>query len=130
MGKRKRISSYIIKNKNKKIYYSLLKRIRISSRKIIKLVNIIKGTNVNYALNILDNYINYKLIIIFKRLILSAIANFNYKNKKEVNNKNLYISNIIVNNSGYIKKLKYVSQGRCHIIRKRFSNIKLIIIKK
>ncbi|MDH3005130.1 MAG: uL22 family ribosomal protein [Candidatus Shikimatogenerans sp. JK-2022] len=126
MGKIKRISSY--KNKNK-INYSLLKRIRISPRKIRYFTNLIKGTNVDYALNILDNYISVKISNILKNLILSAISNYINKNGF-INNNKLYINNIIVNSSGMIKRYRYAPLGRCHIIRKRLSNIKLIINKK
>ncbi|MDH3004211.1 MAG: 50S ribosomal protein L22 [Candidatus Shikimatogenerans sp. JK-2022] len=128
MGKRKRISSYIIKKNKKKITYSLLKNIKITPRKIRLIVNLIKGTNVYNALNILDNYISYKSSNILKNIILSAISNYINKNG-DVNNKKLFIKNIIVNSSGIKKKIKYAPQGRCHIIRKRLSYIKLIINK-
>ncbi|WGH25204.1 MAG: 50S ribosomal protein L22 [Candidatus Shikimatogenerans bostrichidophilus] len=129
MGKRKRITSYKIKNIKKNINYSLLRNIKISYRKIRSVTNLIKGTNVNYALNILDNYISIKSTNILKNLILSAVSNYINKNGFIEKNK-LYINNIIVNSSGMRKRFKYAPQGRCHIIRKRLSYIKLYIKKK
>ncbi|MDH3004427.1 MAG: uL22 family ribosomal protein [Candidatus Shikimatogenerans sp. JK-2022] len=128
MGKRKRISSKKIKENKKKYTYSLLNNVKISPRKIRLIVPLIKGVNVYYALNILENYISNKINNIFKNIILSAISN--YINKYgNINYNELFIQNIIINNFGIKKKIKYASQGRCNIIKKRLSSIKIIINK-
>ncbi|MDH3004718.1 MAG: uL22 family ribosomal protein [Candidatus Shikimatogenerans sp. JK-2022] len=128
MGKRKRIKSYIIKKEKKEKDYSILKNVRISPRKIRKVIKILKGINVKHAISILDNYISFKIANILKNIIFSAISNYINKNGI-INNEKLYIKNIIVNSSGKIKKIKYASQGRIHIIKKRLSLIKLEIKK-
>ncbi|MDH3004566.1 MAG: uL22 family ribosomal protein [Candidatus Shikimatogenerans sp. JK-2022] len=128
MGKRKRLYSYKLKQEKKIKNITLLNKVKISPKKIIPVIKLIKGKSINYALNILDNYISYKISNILTNLIKSAISN--YKNKKgeeEIDKNKIFIKNIIVNSSGIKKKIKYVSLGRCHIIKKKISNIKLII---
>ncbi|WGH25757.1 MAG: uL22 family ribosomal protein [Candidatus Shikimatogenerans bostrichidophilus] len=125
MGKRKRISSIKIKEKNIKKYF-LVKNVRISPKKIIFIKNIIKGKNLLYVINIIDNYISIKISKIFKNLILSVISNYKIKKK---NYKFFYINNVIIGSSGMVKRFRYASQGRYHKIRKRLSNIKLEINK-
>ncbi|WGH24652.1 MAG: uL22 family ribosomal protein [Candidatus Shikimatogenerans bostrichidophilus] len=130
MGKRKRIYSERIKRNNKKIVTSILKKVRISPKKIRAAVYLIKGKNIFYVLNLLDNFLSYKLSIIFKKIINSAINNYINKYGK-IYNKNLYIKNIIVNSNGYYKRVRYAPMGRSNEIKKRLSYIKLIIkIKK
>ncbi|WGH25019.1 MAG: 50S ribosomal protein L22 [Candidatus Shikimatogenerans bostrichidophilus] len=128
MGKRKRISSNKI-NKTKEIY-SLLRYVKISPRKIRSVINIIKGKNLNYSLNILRNYISNKISNILIKLILSAISNYKNKTNINISEDKLYIKNILVNSAGIKKKIKYVSQGRSILIKNRRSHIKLIINKK
>ncbi|WGH26113.1 MAG: uL22 family ribosomal protein [Candidatus Shikimatogenerans bostrichidophilus] len=129
MGKRKKIYSIINKKIKKKKYFSFLKNVNISPRKLRTLTNLIKGKFVLDAINILNNYISFKKSKILIGLILSTISNYKIKTG-ENNIKYLYIYNIIVNSSGIIKKFVYVSQGRINKIRKRLSLIKLEIKKK
>ncbi|WGH27655.1 MAG: uL22 family ribosomal protein [Candidatus Shikimatogenerans bostrichidophilus] len=131
MGKRKKNKSIEIKEKKKKKYYSIIKNLKISPRKIRPLINILKGKNVFNAIEILKNYISNKQSKILINLILSTISNFRIKKKKNENEKFLYIHNIIVNSSGIIKRTIFAPQGRLNKIRKRLSLIKLEIkIKK
>ncbi|WGH24837.1 MAG: 50S ribosomal protein L22 [Candidatus Shikimatogenerans bostrichidophilus] len=127
MGKRKRLYSERIK-RNKEIF-SIFKKVRISPKKIRATINLIKGKNVFYVLNLLDNFLSFKISIIFKKIIKSAIYNYINKNG-EISFKDIYIKNIIVNSSGYYKRIKYAPMGRCHMIKKRLSYIKIIINKR
>ncbi|WOX79148.1 large ribosomal subunit protein uL22 [Candidatus Shikimatogenerans bostrichidophilus] len=129
MGKRKRNTALKIKKKNKTKFYSYIKNVRISPRKIRNLINLIKGKKVLTAIEILKNYISYKKSKILINLILSTISNYKIKTgKKDI--KNLYIYSLIVNSSGIIKRVKYAPQGRINEIRKRLSIIKLEIKNK
>ncbi|WGH27143.1 MAG: hypothetical protein NHG12_00190 [Candidatus Shikimatogenerans bostrichidophilus] len=129
MGKRKRLYSLYNKKKKKKKFITLIKNLKISPRKIRLLTDLLKGKKIFDSLNYLNNYKSYKKSKILINIILSSISN--YKNKTGRNDiDNLYIKNIEVNSSGIIKKIKYVSQGRVNIIKKRLSLIKLEIINK
>ncbi|WGH28136.1 MAG: uL22 family ribosomal protein [Candidatus Shikimatogenerans bostrichidophilus] len=129
MGKRKKNYSLLIKDRKKKKFFTLIKYLRISPRKIRLIVNLIKNKNIIETINFLKNYKSYKKSKILLNVIFLGISN--YKNKTGLNNiKNLYIKNIEVNSSGMMKRIKYVSQGRVNIIRKKLSFIKLEIINK
>ncbi|MDH3004933.1 MAG: hypothetical protein NHG09_00560 [Candidatus Shikimatogenerans sp. JK-2022] len=127
MGKRKKLYSLYLKEKKKKEIFSLYRKLRITSRKVRNYTNLIKGKNLEEAINILENFLNYKIANILKKLILSAFANYKYKILDKKKKKNLYIKNIIVNNFKIKKKIKYCAQGRIGIIRKKYCNIKLEI---
>ncbi|MDH3003710.1 MAG: uL22 family ribosomal protein [Candidatus Shikimatogenerans sp. JK-2022] len=127
MGKRKRLFSLKIKKNKKNKFITIIKYLKISPRKIRLLTNLIKGKKVIYSIYLLKNYKSYKKSKILLNIINTSI--YNYKLKTKLNDvENLYIKNIIVNSSGMIKKIKYVSQGRINIIRKRLCYIKIELI--
>jgi large subunit ribosomal protein L22 len=104
-----------------------LKNLSISPRKIRLIVNIIRGLDVVKALVILK-YENKKGSIYLKKLLISAISNWQQKNKNyKIENSNLYIKEIKVDCSRMLKKIKPAPQGRAHKVRKRYNHVTITL---
>lgn len=105
-----------------------LNRSPYSPRKMRLIANIIRKMNVFHALEILKN-INKHASIPIAKLLRSAILNWQLQNdSKKV--EDLYIKDIQVNSSRVLKRLRPAPQGKGHIIRKKFSNISILLENK
>ena len=63
-----------------------------------------------------------------EKLLLSALSNWQSKNKDQnVDDANLYISEIRVDSGSMLKRLRTAPQGRAHRIRKRSNHVTLVI---
>lgn len=103
-----------------------LKNLAISPRKMKLIVNTIKNKNVVKALTILK-YQNKKGSLPLKKLLISAISNWQQKNKNKNEESGLYIKKIQVNPGRILKRIKAAPQGRVHKIRKRYNHITIIL---
>ena len=104
-----------------------LNNVPTSPRKMRLIADLIRGKEVDMALNILkfDSKIGSKKM---EKLLLSAIANWQDKNKNEkIEEANLYVKEIFVNGGKMIKRLRPAPQGRAHRIRKRSNHITIIL---
>ncbi len=104
-----------------------LNNVPTSPRKMRLIADLIRGKEVDMALNILkfDSKIGSKKM---EKLLLSAIANWQDKNKNEkIEEANLYVKEIFVNGGKMIKRLRPAPQGRAHRIRKRSNHITMIL---
>jgi large subunit ribosomal protein L22 len=107
------------------IYISHLNQYPYSPRKIRVIANIIRKMNVIKALQIITN-INKHADIQIAKFLRSAILNCQLKDECKLVDK-LYIKEIKVNSSRVLKRLRPAPQGKGHIIRKKFSNISIIL---
>ena len=104
-----------------------LNNVPTSPRKMRLIADLIRGKEVDMALNILkfDSKIGSKKM---EKLLLSAIANWQDKNRNEkIEEANLFIKEIFVNGGKMIKRLRPAPQGRAHRIRKRSNHITIIL---
>ena len=104
-----------------------LNNVPTSPRKMRLIADLIRGKEVDMALNILkfDYKIGSKKM---EKLLLSAIANWQDKNKNEkIEEANLFIKEIFVNGGKMIKRLRPAPQGRAHRIRKRSNHITMVL---
>ena len=104
-----------------------LNNVPTSPRKMRLIADLIRGKEVDMALNILkfDSKIGSKKM---EKLLLSAIANWQDKNRNEkIEEANLFIKEIFVNGGKMIKRLRPAPQGRAHRIRKRSNHITMIL---
>ena len=104
-----------------------LNNVPTSPRKMRLMADLIRGKEVDMALNILkfDSKIGSKKM---EKLLLSAIANWQDKNKNEkIEEANLFIKEIFVNGGKMIKRLRPAPQGRAHRIRKRSNHITMVL---
>ena len=104
-----------------------LNNVPTSPRKMRLIADLIRGKEVDMALNILkfDSKIGSKKM---EKLLLSAIANWQDKNKNEkIEEANLFIKEIFVNGGKMIKRLRPAPQGRAHRIRKRSNHTTMVL---
>jgi large subunit ribosomal protein L22 len=101
-----------------------LNNLRISSRKVSLVSNLIKNLDVEDALSQLENAIK-KTSPQMKKLLLSAIANS--ENNFGLDKGNLYVFDVVVGAGPTLKRWMPRAYGRAGMIRKRTSNIMIVL---
>jgi large subunit ribosomal protein L22 len=127
MGARKRIRAEKIKEDNKSIAFAKLNNCPISPRKMRLVADLVRGVEVNKALNILQH--NPKDAAgRLEKLLRSAIANWEQKNEgKSIEEENLIVKTIQVNGGSMMKRIQAAPQGRAHRIRKRSNHVTIVV---
>ena len=130
MGARKRIQANARKEANKNIVFAKLNNCPTSPRKMRLIADLIRGMNVEKALNELK--LNPKEASSrMEKLLLSALSNWEAKNEgKRIDDSQLYISEIKVDSGRMLKRIQPAPQGRAHRIRKRSNHVTLILDSK
>lgn len=109
---------------------AFLRKCVIAPRKMRMVADLIRGENVVLALNILKCE-QKKCSAYFKKLLLSAMANYQRKCEmkkiENLNTKDLVISTLKVDGNGMLKRLLPAPQGRAFRIRRRLSNVSIIV---
>ncbi len=103
-----------------------------SPRKMRLVADIIRGVEVNRALDILK-YSKKEASVRLEKLLRSAIANWESKNdadRKELENGNVIVSTIMVGQGRSLKRIRTAPQGRAARIRKRSNHVTIILDKK
>ena len=104
-----------------------LNNVSTSARKMRMVADLIRGEQVNKALNILK-FEPKEGAARLEKLLLSAIANWQAKNEDErLEDADLYIKEIRVDGGRILKRLRPAPQGRAHRIRKRSNHVTMII---
>lgn len=97
-----------------------LKHLRISPRKVRLVVDVVRGMNVDKALDQL-RFLNKKAAKSIEKLLNSCVANAIDRYETEKNN--LYIKEIKVDEGATLKRWMPRAQGRATPIRKRTSHV-------
>lgn len=130
MGKRKKISADARKEANKSLYFASLRNVPTSPRKMRLVADMIRGKEVNLALNML-HFSTKEAAGRVEKLLLSAIDNWKQKNEgANVEEANLYVKTIYVDSARILKRLRPAPQGRGHRIRKRSNHVTLFVDSK
>ena len=127
MGARKRRRAERIKEERQKKYYAVLRNCPTSPRKMRLVTDMIKGMEVNKALDVL-RYSSKEASGNVEKLLLSAIANWQNKNEgARIEESNLYVKEAFVNQSRTLKRFQPAPQGRAHRIRKRSNHVTIVL---
>jgi large subunit ribosomal protein L22 len=127
MGARKRLRAEKLKADKKTIAIAQLKKSPISPRKMRLAADLIRGIEVNKALNILQ-FSNKDAAKSLEKLLRSAIANWEQKNEEaDITEENLVVSKIEVGGGAMLKRIQPAPQGRAHRIRKRSNHVTIIV---
>ena len=127
MGARKRLRAEKLKADKKTIAIAQLKKSPISPRKMRLAADLIRGVEVNKALNILQ-FSNKDAAKSLEKLLRSAIANWEQKNEEaDITEENLIVSKIEVGGGAMLKRIQPAPQGRAHRIRKRSNHVTLVL---
>ena len=127
MGARKRIAAEQRKEENKSKAMAVLNNCPTSPRKMRLVVELIRGVEVNRALDIL-RFSTKEPSKRVEKLLLSAIANWQKKNEEvRIEKSNLFVKEVFVNGGRQLKRLRPAPQGRGYRIRKRSNHVTIIL---
>ncbi|MCK4629834.1 MAG: 50S ribosomal protein L22 [Bacteroidales bacterium] len=127
MGSRKRNRAEKLKEERTNKYMAVLKNCPTSPRKMRLVVDMVRGEDVNKALDMLK-YSPKEASRKVEKLLLSAIANWQNKNEGvRVEDSNLFIKEIFVDSGRMLKRIRPAPQGRAHRIRKRSNHVTMIL---
>lgn len=130
MGARKRIKAEQLKEARKSQAYAKLRNVPTSPRKMRLVVDLIRGKEVNLALDILK-FSTKEASRRVEKLLLSAVANWKEKNEGvRLEEANLYVKEAFVDSGRILKRLRPAPQGRAHRIRKRSNHVTILVDSK
>ena len=130
MGVRKKNMADQRKEAKKSIAFAKLTNCPTSPRKMRLVVDLIRGVEVEKALQILK-FSSKEAAINVEKLLLSAIANWQAKNEEaSIEEAGLFVKEITVDGAGMLKRLRPAPQGRAHRIRKRSNHVTIVLGNK
>lgn len=130
MGARKRLAAEKRKEEKKQQYFAVLKNCPTSPRKMRLVADLIRGMEVNRALDVLK-FSSKEASRGVEKLLLSAIANWQAKNEGvRLEESELYVEKIMVDSGRILKRLRPAPQGRAHRIKKRSNHVTLFVDRK
>ncbi len=97
---------------------------RVSAQKARLVVDMVRGKDVNEALNILT-FTKKKTGYLVKKLLQSAVANATQK--QTVDPDNLYVKYVMVDQGPSLKRFTPRAQGRATEIKKKMSHISITL---
>ena len=127
MGAKKRLRAEQIKEQRKEQYFAKLNNCPTSPRKMRLVADMIRGAEVNHALDML-RFHPKSAAKDMEKLLMSAIANWQVKNEGErLEDSQLYVKEVYVDQGRMLKRVKPAAQGRAHLIRKRSNHVTLVL---
>lgn len=127
MGIRKKHRAETIKTAKANIAFAKLNNCPTSPRKMRLVTDLIRGMEIEKALQVLK-FSKKEAAHRVEKLLLSAIANWQQKNEDaDIEQAKLYIKEIKVDSARMLKRLRPAPQGRAHRIRKRSNHVTLIL---
>ena len=129
MGARKRQMAERLKEIKKQTAIAKANDVPTSPRKMRLVADIIRGVEVNRALDILK-FSKKHASVTLETLVRSAVANWeakNPENSKELDNGNVYIKTIMVDEGRTLKRIRPCPQGRAGRIRKRSNHVTVVL---
>jgi len=127
MGARKRKRAEQLKELKKNIYSAELRNCPTSPRKMRLVADMIRGKEVNSALDNLK-YNPKEASRRLEKLVLSALANWQAKNENvRLEDSKLIVKEIFVNQARTLKRIQPAPQGRAFRIRKRSNHVTVVL---
>jgi large subunit ribosomal protein L22 len=127
MGARKRNRAEQLKEAKKTTYQAVLRNCPSSPRKMRIVADLVRGEDVNRALDILRfnaKDASKKL----EKLVMSAISNWQVKNENiRLEDSNLVVKEIMVDQAKMLKRIRPAPQGRAYRVRKRSNHVTVIL---
>jgi large subunit ribosomal protein L22 len=127
MGARKRNRANQMKEERQNQYIAVLRNCPTSPRKMRLVTDMIKGVEVNKALDMLK-FSSKEASRKVEKLLLSAIANWQAKNEgARIEESNLVVKVAKVDVSRTLKRIQPAPQGRAHRIKKRSNHVTIAV---
>jgi large subunit ribosomal protein L22 len=109
---------------------AISRHIRQSDRKIRLVADMVRGKDLEIALNAL-HFSNKKASVTVEKTIRSAVSNLmNLKGGSHIEPENLFIKTIYVDAAGIARRWRAGAMGRASIIRKRSSHLTVVVAEK
>jgi large subunit ribosomal protein L22 len=104
-----------------------LKNNPTSTRKMRLLADLVRGMDVEKALNVLKFHPKHPSTPL-EKLLLSAVANWKVKNEgARVEDANLFVKTVFVDGGRTLKRMRPAPQGRGYRVRKRSNHVTIIV---
>ena len=130
MGARKRLAAEARKEAKQNVSMARLVNNTTSPRKTRLMADLVRGKDVEYALNVLK-YSKKESSEKIRKLLLSAIANWQLKNESlRVEESGLYVKEIFVDGGTITKRMRTAPRGLGYRIRKRSNHITVVVDSK
>ena len=130
MGKRKHNMAEAMKESRKNVAFAKLNNCPTSPRKMRLVADLVRGVELNKALQILK-FNTKEASARLEKLLLSAVANWQLKNENaRMEDSGLFVKEIQVDSARVLKRLRPAPQGRAHRIRKRSNHVTVVIGSK
>lgn len=130
MGKRKHNTAVALKEARSNVAFAKLNNCPTSPRKMRLVADLVRGVEVNKALQILK-FNTKEASNRLEKLLLSAVANWQAKNEDaRMEDSGLFVKEIQVDSARVLKRLRPAPQGRAHRIRKRSNHVTLVVGSK
>lgn len=101
-----------------------------STRKMRLLADLIRGMDVDQALNVLKFHPKHPSVPL-EKLLVSAINNWKQKNEGQKEEEaGLYVKTIYVDGGTTLKRLRPAPQGRAFRVRKRSNHVTIVVDSK
>ncbi|MBL7963955.1 MAG: 50S ribosomal protein L22 [Flavobacteriales bacterium] len=127
MGARKKLSAEKRKEAMKTTAIARLRDVPTSPRKMRQVADIIRGMDVNKALDVLRFSTRHSSRDL-EKLLRSAIANWETKHEgQKAEGASLVVKTIMVDESTSLKRMLPAPQGRAYRMRKRSNHVTLIV---
>lgn len=106
---------------------AIARYVRMSPRKMRRVVDLVRGKEVDEAINIL-HFTRKRAALPVEKALRSAVANMlNNPGAKRVNAEDLYIKTIFVDGGYTLKRFRAGSMGRASRIRKRTCHVTVVV---
>lgn len=127
MGSRKHQRAELNKEAKKSQYFAMLRNNPTSPRKMRLVADMIRGMEVNRALDTL-HYSPKEASKKLEKLLMSAISNWQNKNEgTRIEDSQLYVKEVFVDSARVLKRLRPAPQGRAYRIRKRSNHVTIYL---
>ena len=120
----------VFKESRKNVDFAKLNNCPTSPRKMRLVADLVRGVEVNKALQILK-FNTKEASARLEKLLLSAVANWQIKNEDaRIEDSGLFVKEIQVDSARVLKRLRPAPQGRAHRIRKRSNHVTVVVGSK
>ncbi|MFO7656297.1 MAG: 50S ribosomal protein L22 [Bacteroidales bacterium] len=127
MGARKRLKAEEAKAERKEQFKAVLRNCPTSPRKMRLVADMIRGMEVNRAIDMLK-FSTKEASKRMAKLVLSAVSNWQKKNENiRIEDNKLFVKEVFVDQGRSLKRLRPAPQGRAYRIRKRSNHVTVVI---
>jgi large subunit ribosomal protein L22 len=127
MGARKRNRAEQIKLEKKQKSFAKLNNVPTSTRKMRLVADLIRGVDVNKALDMLK-FSTKEPSKRLEKLLISAISNWQAKNDStRLEDNKIFVKEVFVGQGRTLKRLSTAPQGRAYRVKKRSNHVTLVL---